>query len=258
MNFVENLVLKENYTFIVADEAGMLTGGEHGLYNRDTRMLARYAWSWQVGETRLRPLVVETPRPDTLHAHHALIEGPSQLVAVRRTLSLQSSSLFDAIEVSNTSLEQQTLTLTLDLSADFIDLFEARGWAPQQRAVPAVELGEERVKLRHVAADGVAQSVSVTFAGLKPLLSADSSRAQEHSRAGTGGGATVVAAFTLVLQPSEARTLQVSVALENPLDRPPSGQLSYEAWRQSFERLQTTAIARGKHGASLRRAVDDL
>src|SRR5690606_20613033 len=245
MNFVENLVLKENYTFVVADDDGMLTGGEHGLYNRDTRMLARYAWRWQVGETRLRPLVVETPRPDTLHAHHALIEGPSQLVAVRRTVSLRANALVDSIEVSNTSLQPQLVEMTLDLSADFIDLFEARGWAPQERDAPAVDMADGRIVLRHVASDGVEQGVSVAFAGIEPQL--------QH-----GAGSAVTAAFSFTLQPGGARTLGVTVALANPLDHPPSGHLGYEKWRESFQPLLTTDLARGRHAASLERAIDDL
>src|SRR5690606_13847429 len=122
---------KENYTFVVADAEGMITSGEHGLYNRDTRFLSRYGWRWRVGTEPLKPLVVETPRPDTLHAHHALIEGPSQLVAVRRSARLTAESFSDELEVSNTSLVPQVVELTLELAGDFIDLFEVRGWAPQ-------------------------------------------------------------------------------------------------------------------------------
>src|SRR5690606_18737695 len=176
MNFVENLVLKENYSFVVADEDGMITGGEHGLYNRDTRFLSLYRWRWGVGERPLRPLVVETPRPDTLHAHHALIDGPSQLVAVRRSLSLTAGSLVDVLEVSNTSLEPQVVDLELQFDGDFIDLFEVRGWARQARAAPDVRVDEDGAELRHRAIDGVELGVRVTFSGLAPRLSVGESR----------------------------------------------------------------------------------
>src|SRR5690606_32703419 len=156
---------KENYSFVVADEDGMITGGEHGLYNRDTRMLSRYAWQWQVAESSLQTLVVKTPRPDTLHAHHALIEGPSQLVAVRRTMTLTAASLLDELEVSNTSLQPLVVDLTLDLAADFIDLFEARGWAPQVRPAPSIDLSDGRMEFRQRASDAVVQGVSVAVSG---------------------------------------------------------------------------------------------
>src|SRR5690606_10327972 len=244
MNFVENLVLKENYTFVVADADGMMTGGEHGLFNRDTRMLARYEWRWRVGERALWPLVVETPRPDTLHAHHALIEGPSQLVAVRRTAMLGPAGLVDDLEVSNSSLEPQVVELTLDLAGDFIDLFEARGWAPQQRDAPAVEVAANRVTLTHRAADGVEQSVSVEFSGADVT----------PSRMGSG----VETSFRVALQPGEIRNVHVTVALRNPLDRPPARPFDYGEWRASFDRLLGSDHAKAAHRSSLVRAVDDL
>lgn len=244
MDFVKNLVLKENYSFVVADADGMLTGGEHGLYNRDTRMLSRYAWRWWSGERELTSLIVETPRPDTLHAHHALIEGPAQLVAVRRTVSLAAAALSDTLEVSNTSLETRAVELTLDLSGDFIDLFEARGWAPQERDAPTVGLDRGSVELVHEASDGVAQRLTVSFAGLEPRVSAT-----------TNG---VAASWAVTLQPGEVRDLRVTIALHNPLDRPPAGTLTYEAWRESFGALLTSDVAGGRHRGSLERAIDDL
>lgn len=60
--FGRNLVLKENYTFLVANEAAAVLGGEHGLYSRDTRYLSRYAWSvgWpEAGDDREAQLLLE-------------------------------------------------------------------------------------------------------------------------------------------------------------------------------------------------------
>ena len=244
MNFVENLVLKENYTFVVADADGMITGGEHGLYNRDTRMLSRYAWRWRVGERELRPLVVETPRPDTLHAHHALIDGPSQLVAVRRTVTLGAAELVDDLEVSNTSREQQVVDLALDLAADFIDLFEARGWAPQERDAPTVDTGQDTVTITHRASDGVEQRVTVAYTGVTGSSSAMT----------TGGGIV----FSVSLAPGEVRSIGVRVSVGNPLDRPPTRPFDYEAWRNSFAPLLSGELGMGAHGPSLTRAIDDM
>lgn len=243
MNFVENLVLKENYTFVVADRGGMLTGGEHGLYNRDTRMLARYAWTWSVEGRELQPLVVETPRPDTLHAHHALIAGPSQLVAVRRTVLLAAAGMTDELEVSNTSREPQTVVIGLEVASDFCDVFEVRGWAPQDRAVPTVTVQETSVSIVQCASDGVEQAVEVSIAGERPRLTASQ------------GGA--YASFVVALEPGEHRSLAVTTRLRNPLDGPPTRPLAYQTWRASFEAL-LDGCDRSLHRASLARAVDDL
>src|SRR5690606_35490182 len=206
--------------------------------------LSRYGWRWRVGERPLKPLVVETPRPDTLHAHHALIDGPSQLVAVRRSARLTARTFSDELELSNTSLEPQVLELTLELAGDFIDLFEVRGWAPQVRDAPTVELDDTRAELRHVASDGVEQGVSVAFSGAEPLLAAG------------GGGAT--ATFSIELQPHESAVLRVDVTLHNPLDRQPVGQMDHEQWRASFAGLLESDLGRSPHRGSLLRAVDDL
>ncbi len=253
MNFVDNLVLKENYTFLVADSEGMLTGGEHGVYNRDTRMLSRYMWRWTAGEVVLRPLVVETTRPDTLHSHHALIAGPSQLVAVRRRLTLTAAAIVDDLEVSNTSLERQVVQLHLGLSGDFSDLFEVRGWAPQVREAPEVSFGTGHASLRHVASDGVEQGVEVAFAGLEPLL------VGADLTSGVPVEQTMIqAVFTVELAPGESRALSVSIALRNPLDEPPAGELTYDDWRASFDGLLASELGRGHHRGTLVRAIDDL
>lgn len=251
MDFLKNKVLKENYTFLVADAEGMIERGEHGLYNRDTRMLSHYAWRWTVSDRPLRPLVVHTPRPDTLYSHHALIEGPSQLVAVRRSLTLAAHSVADVIEVVNTSLTAQTVVVSLNLAADFSDFFEVRGWTPQVRQAPEVALGSRRVVLDHRASDGVEQSVSVVFSQIEPVLSA-------AGEGESGERALVKAEFSVALEPGESKTARVTIALDNPLDRPPVGVMSYAAWRESFEDLLAPSVGQGPHRGTLVRAVDDL
>ena len=271
MNFVDNLVLKENYTFVAADSEGMITGGEHGLYNRDTRMLSRYVWRWESGERPLRPLVVETPRPDTLHAHYALIRGPSQLVAVRRSVTLTAVSLVDELEVSNTSREPQVVELTLELAGDFVDLFEVRGWGKRLREAPDVRVSDSCVALRQRASDGVEQGVEVTFSGVAPRLTVGTEgRWAQGSGAPAEGTAAdadapapsshpaVLASYEVVLRPGESVTLRASVAIDNPLDRPPVGRMSYESWRESFDGLLASDLARGPHRGALVRAIDDL
>ncbi len=251
MNFLKNLVLKEDYTFVVADEDGMITGGEHGLYDRDTRMLSRYAWSWASRGQPLTPLVVDTPRPDTLHAHHALIEGPSQLLAVRRSATAAAGRLLDELELSNTSLAEQVLTFSLELAADFADLFEARGWGRMDRPLPETTLEGGAVTFRHVASDGLAQAVAVRFGGEAP----HAERASEGVRV----------SWSLTLAPGESRRVAVEVAVEDPSDRPearaaPSSASApgYAEWRSSFAGLLSRPAVRVDHGRSVARAVDDL
>src|SRR5690606_39280430 len=73
-----------------------------------------------------------------------------------------------------------------------------------------------------------------------------------------GGPGAATAEFSVTLQPGEVRTIEVSVALRNPLDRAPNGPFTYQAWRQSFDALLASDIACGPHRAGLERAIDDL
>ena len=102
MDLSKDVVLKENYTFLVADAGGQITGGEHGLYNRDTRFLNSYAWRFGEG---FETLLAHAPRPDHFEAHYALIKGPSQLVGVGRRLELSARGLLDTLTLENTSLK---------------------------------------------------------------------------------------------------------------------------------------------------------
>ncbi len=235
MDFRHNVVLKEHYTFFVGDADGHAHGGEHGLYNRDTRMLARYAWRWLPTDAgRFQTLVAQSPRPDVFHGHYALIDGPSQLLAVRRRTVATADGLRDELEVANTSLERRSLSLELEVAGDFVDLFEARGWHHLERAAADAEAEASRLCLRHVASDGVHQSVTLRF--------------DELAAARPDG-----ADWELSLAPGESVQLAVEVRIANPLDQAPHAAIDYDRWREGFRALPNPPDPR-----VLARAIDDL
>lgn len=231
MDFQKNMVLKENYTFVVAGADGAIAGGEKGLYDHDTRFLSRYAWDFGAA---FQTLVAHNPRPDVFRAHHALIEGPQQRVGIQRRLALASQQLEDTLSVENTSLEPQTVELRLSVEADFIDLFEARGWFHPEHAPPAPELEPDGLTFRYRAADGLVQQVQLRFTPAPDRIDAS--------------GAT----FTITLPPRGSRSLAVRTSLGNPLDadRPAP---TYASWRDAF----ATPGPRPRSPA-LAQAIDDL
>jgi hypothetical protein len=233
MDFTRNIVLKEHYAFFVGDAEGRVTGGEHGLYDRDTRFLSRYTWRWRTGDgATFQTLVADSPRPDTVHVHHARIAGPSQLLAVRRTLRARADGLDDELVVENTSLERQALSIELDVASDFADLFEARGWHPIERAPATVQLGTTWLQLDQTASDGIAQTVRLDF---DPLAAARPDGAD----------------WQLSLAPGERVSLRSRVTLRSPLAEPPHDPITYDDWRRGF-------ALRPDARRSLRRAIDDL
>jgi glycogen debranching enzyme len=234
MDFRHNAVLKEHYTFLVGDADGQVRQGEHGVYNRDTRLLRRYAWRWLPAAGEFQTLVAESPRPDLLDAHYALIEGPAQLLAVRRRLRVGAAGLRDELVVENTSLERRTLSLELEVEGEFADLFEARGWHRLERAPATATASGRELELRHTAADGLTVGVRLRF--------------DELAAARPDG-----ADWELSLAPGERVELAVELAIDHPLDDAPTAPTSYEAWRAGFAGLPAAPDPR-----VLARAIDDL
>ena len=232
MDLSKDVVLKENYTFLVADAGGQITGGEHGLYSRDTRFLSSYAWFFGEG---FETLLAHTPRPDRFEAHYALIEGPSQLVGVGRRFELSARGLIDTLTLENTGLEARDLRLELSLASDFVDMFEARGWTGVEREPAEFEGDDTRVVLRYEAEDGLSIATKLSF-------SRPASEVREDG-----------VSFEVRLEPGERVGLEVKVELENPLETEMPA-ISYESWRDGFD-----LEARGEtHQRVLRQAIDDL
>lgn len=151
------LPLKEDDTYAVLSDQGMVGEHEEGFYRHDTRYLSRYRWNLP----GFHLLLSETPRPDHLVQHWGLIVGPDQKVGLRRELVLYRGGFRDSLEVENTSLEPHTLELSLDAAADFVDLFEARGWHRVTRKVTGFSYTSEdglevatRLEAQPAAPDG--------------------------------------------------------------------------------------------------------
>ena len=234
MDFSRNVVLKEAVTFLVADADGQARGAERGLYQRDTRLLRRYAWRWLGRGGEFQTLMADSPRLDEFHAHHALIVDGDQRLAIRRDLRIDAHGLVDRLEVANTSLERESLSLELEVEADFADVFEVRGWHRLEREPPVVAATGSSLELRHTASDGLRQGVRLDF--------------DELAAARPDG-----ADWELSLAPGERVTLEVTVASDDPFAPADGVAMPYAAWRASFDGLRAAPDPR-----VLARAVDDL
>jgi glycogen debranching enzyme len=235
MDLSKNTVLKENYTFFVADENGQITTAsiERGLFNRDTRFLKRYEWTM---DKPLQTLVTHYPLPDRFEAHYAYIDGPSQVVGIRRTLELTPIHLRDVLLVENTSLEKQEVRLELHYGSDFGDLFEARGWQKVERSNISVQTSIDSAKLGYVAEDGLEFAVTLKFL--------------QHATEVTATRAI----FKLTLQPGESYTLAVEAEIHNPLESNLPSLYSYPEWRERVN----IKLDNQHHQRVLNRAVEDL
>ena len=237
MDFRRNVVLKEDSTFFVADEHGTAEGGEHGLFDHDTRYLSRYAWTFRDGDGRdLQTLLSETPRPDTYHAHHALFEIEAQRLAVRRTMHMHAGGFDDELVLENTSLDRRVIELSLVTSSDFLDLFEVRGWGG--RASTGTTAVREHTTTTSITyahdADVGEQRVALRF---------------DPADAATDGRAT----WRQELAPGARAVVRVTCAIHDPAVPTRHQAESYPAWRAAFG-----AVPVGPEPRVTARAVDDL
>ncbi|BDP43055.1 amylo-alpha-1,6-glucosidase [Deinococcus aetherius] len=146
-------VLKENDLYLVGNRHYQAVGEEGGLYRRDTRFLSRYAW--RLDGQPPQHLVLHERWPFWLHEQAANADvGYTMRVGLTRDLTVTGTELRDGLRV--TLYEPGAHRLTLELGADFLDMFEVRGWpkgiGPREVETRALPDG---VEFSYTAGDGL-------------------------------------------------------------------------------------------------------
>ncbi len=232
MDLSKNIILKENYTYFIADSKGQVSGGENGLYNRDTRFLNRYQWQF---DKPLQLLLSHNPHPDHFEGHYSYIEGPSQLIGIQRSLYITATQLHDQLYIENTSLEKQELTLELHYTSDFADLFEVRGWHDIKPASIVSTTHKHVTKLEYESEDQLHFATHLVFSQ-EPQYQSDR------------------ALFRISLMPKEHLILKCDVSIINPLEPNLPVTVSYEEWHKKV----TVKLEQERHQRVLDQAVTDL
>lgn len=123
---VGTLSLIEGSTFCVSARGGDIIPRElHGLYVRDTRVLSR--WILRVGGSAVHTLSVRQPDPYAAEVVGWASVGedtPGHLVVIRRRYV--GDGMREDIEVQNHSSRALDGVVTIDVDADFADVFEIK------------------------------------------------------------------------------------------------------------------------------------
>jgi len=140
-------VLKNANSFAVLDEFGQIQASgsaAEGLFFEDTRYLSRLAvaingatpvlLSSMVTEDNSM-LAVDLANPETTGPERSHLAPAS--VHVLNEITLGSEALFATVSVGNYGREPAELELTIDLDADFVDMFELRGTHRARRGTVA-------------------------------------------------------------------------------------------------------------------------
>src|SRR5579859_5460029 len=156
--------LKHDDTFIVLDshgDIGASAGGPDGLFNADTRYLARLELVLDEVQPLLlgsnlrddnSSLTVDLTNPDVYRQGRNVL--PKDVLHIVRTIFLWRGAAYQRIGVQNHSEQTASFDLTLLFGNDFADLFEVRGERRPRRGVGAAKLlGPADVLFEYVGLD---------------------------------------------------------------------------------------------------------
>src|SRR5271156_5578725 len=166
--------LKHDDTFIVLDshgDIGASAGGPDGLFNADTRYLARL----ELVLDELQPLLlgsnlrddnssltVDLTNPDIYHQGRIVLQ--KDMLHIVRTVFLWRGTAYQRIGLQNHGERRVSFDLTLLFDNDFADLFEVRGEKRPRRGIGASRLpGPAEVMLEYKGLDGISRSTALHF-----------------------------------------------------------------------------------------------
>jgi glycogen debranching enzyme len=250
-------VIKHERAFFLSDRFGDVPQDNQaalGLYCRDTRFLSRF----ELTVNELRPVLLHSSTERNYWqivelAYPVPIEEPlgfeaQENISVSRS-RLMADSLVEQIEIVNYGSVAHPIRLKLEFEADFLDLFEVRGWVrksaqPGQHQQPKV--GRNQVEFGYRGADGVARTTTIRFSPAPDELSAEEAVFQFNL--GHNQSSTISIEITPNVEnaPSSRRTLREA---RDHLER------QYAQWRKRCTRFRTSEP---KLNAFLERAILDL
>src|SRR6058998_682431 len=166
--------LKHDDTFIVLDshgDIGASAGGPDGLFNADTRYLARL----ELVLDEVQPLLlgsnlrddnsglsVDLTNPDIYRDGRIVL--PKDMLHIVRTIFLWRGTAYQRIGLQNHGDRLASFDLTLLFDNDFADLFEVRGERRRHRGtVSGKLLGPTDVALDYRGLDGKTRTTTVHF-----------------------------------------------------------------------------------------------
>jgi glycogen debranching enzyme len=166
--------LKHDDTFIVLDshgDIGASAGGPDGLFNADTRFLARLELSLDEVQPLLlgsnlrddnSALTVDMTNPDVYQQGRLVLQ--KDMLHIVRTVFLWRGTAYQRIGLQNHGEETASFDLTFLFDNDFADLFEVRGERRPRRGVSTSHLlGPADVAFEYNGLDDKVRSTALHF-----------------------------------------------------------------------------------------------
>jgi glycogen debranching enzyme len=166
--------LKHDDTFVVLDshgDIGASAGGPDGLFNADTRYLARLELVLDEVQPLLlgsnlrddnSALTVDLTNPDVYRGGRIVLR--KDMLHIVRTIFLWRGTAYQRIGVQNHGESPASFDLTLLFDNDFADLFEVRGEKRSRRGIGSSKLlGAADVAFEYNGLDGKTRSTALHF-----------------------------------------------------------------------------------------------
>ncbi|HJW47173.1 MAG TPA: glycogen debranching N-terminal domain-containing protein, partial [Lysobacter sp.] len=174
-------VLKDGDSFIVADAAGDIEGGNDGFFHNDTRLLSRFRL--RLGESQPTLLSAAVSRDNVMFVAHLtnrplppLGGSPAAqgLIHIQRDRFLRGERLHERIVCVNYGREVVRIPLQFSFAADFRDMFEVRGSVRSARGeLLKVETTGNAIVFRYRGLDEALRTSVLAFSREPSLLAQD-------------------------------------------------------------------------------------
>ncbi len=207
--------LKHDDTFVVLDshgDIGASAGGPDGLFNADTRFLARLELALDDVQPLLlgsnlrddnSALTVDLTNPDVYRNGRIVLQ--KDVLHIVRTIFLWRGTAYQRIGVQNHGDRVAIFDLTLMFDNDFADLFEVRGERRPRRGIGTSRLlGPTDVVLEYNGLDGKGRRTTLHFDPRPTRLAVDS------------------ATYHLELGPQQIASLFVAASCNKPIPHQPA------------------------------------
>lgn len=227
--------LKHNEQFVVADALGDISGEGDGLFYRDTRVLSRFRLTIG-GET---PALLSSGvshdnvffRADLTNKPLPELGGtvtPEGVIHVERARFLWQSRMYERLRLTPYGTRSIPAPLSIDFAADFVDIFEVRGWKRAARGqVLEPDIDRDAVTLAYRGLDAEFRRSVVAFSRPPDRLSTDAAQ------------------FTLALGEHETFELYIEVGAER--DAAPDR----DRFRRAGARARAAMRTKRRRGAAL-------
>jgi glycogen debranching enzyme len=207
--------LKHNDTFIVLDshgDIGASAGGPDGLFNADTRYLARLELVLDDVQPLLlgsnlrddnSALTVDLTNPDVYRGGRIVL--PKDVLHIVRTIFLWHGTAYQRIGLQNHGDRHASFELTFLFDNDFADLFEVRGEKRSRRGVGSAKLvGPADVTFEYRGLDGATRCTALHFDPRPTRVAVNA------------------ATYNFDLAPQQARSIFLAVSCNKPVSFKPA------------------------------------